>query len=286
MNGKVADLAALVLATGLLAAPARADMPVRVTVQAQDGGPAAGVAVTIRQVAGYGTAAGDVEPPVVIGAAATGYDGTVHLSLAGTQPYDVYSIAADDTAGGRRASIVLFAAANHWPAPTMTLAVPFPAINLERTAAAQAAASCDQTGYTAHFQNIRAAIAQKEQSLAAMENAIAQYARASGLAASTLDAAHTELTAARLQPAGAAGDARVATLEHYVLLRVLADNLRAGLEADRASEQSLPTPEMCSNESKAGVEMLARCPPGWQLAQQTAQAGCHPRSSGTARERS
>jgi hypothetical protein len=91
---------------------------------------------------------------------------------------------------------------------------------------------------------------------------------------------------ARLQPAGSATDARVAALEHYVLLRVLADNLRAGLAADRASEQTLPTPEQCSNESKAGVEMLARCPPGWQLQEQTAQAGCRQRSSGTGRERS
>ena len=39
-------------------------------------------------------------------------------------------------------------------------------------------------------------------------------------------------------------------------------------------------------ESKAGVEMLARCPPGWQLGQQTAQMGCHQRSSGSGRERS
>jgi hypothetical protein len=285
MNGKVANLAALILAIGLLAAPARADTPVRVTVQAPDGGPAAGVAVTIRQVAGYG-AAGDVEPPAVVGAAATDNDGTVSLSLADTRPYDVYSVAADDRVNGRRASMVLFAAANHWPEPTVALADPLPAINLERTAAAEAAASCDQAGHAAHVRNIRAAIAQKEQSVAALENAIAQYARANDLAAPTLDAARTELAAARLQPAGSAADARVAMLEHYVLLRVLADNLRAGLEADRANERNLPALEMCSNETKAGVEMLARCPPGWQLQEQTAQAGCHQRSSGTGRERS
>ena len=41
-----------------------------------------------------------------------------------------------------------------------------------------------------------------------------------------------------------------------------------------------------SNESKAGVEMLARCPPGWQTAQQqAAQASCH-RSGGNGREHS
>jgi hypothetical protein len=284
MNGKVADLAALILAIGLLAAPARADTPVRVTVQAPDGGPAAGVAVTIRQVGGYG-AAGDVEPPAVVGAAATGNDGTVSLRLAETQPYDVYSVAADDRASGRRIDGPVcrrepLARADSGACRSL------PAINLERAAAAEAAASCDQTGYAAHVRNIRAAIARKEQSVAALENATAQYARANDLAAPTLDAVRTELAAARLQPAGSAADARVAMLEHYVLLRVLADNLRAGLEADRASERNLPTLEMCSNETKAGVEMLARCPPGWQLQEQTAQAGCHQRSSGTGRERS
>jgi hypothetical protein len=39
-------------------------------------------------------------------------------------------------------------------------------------------------------------------------------------------------------------------------------------------------------ESKAGVEMLARCPPGWRAAQQQAsRASCHP-AGGNAREHS
>src|SRR5882672_9842754 len=104
MKGKISNLAMLMLAVGLLATPARADTLVKVTVRGSDGGPAAGVAVTIRQAAGYGTAAGDLEPPAVVAAAATGSDGTVNLRLASVRPYDVYSVGADDKASGRRAS--------------------------------------------------------------------------------------------------------------------------------------------------------------------------------------
>ena len=77
----------------------------------------------------------------------------------------------------------------------------------------------------------------------------------------------SDLDEAQQQPGVAAAD-RAATLRHYRLLRLLAENMRAGLEADRASEQGIATLDQCSNETKAGVEMLARCPPGWQLAQQ------------------
>lgn len=264
MNGKVANLAALILAIGLLAAPARADTPVRVTVQAPDGGPAAGVAVTIRQVAGYG-AAGDVEPPAVVASGATGRDGTVNLRLAGVRSYDVYSVGADDTASGGSASTTVFAAETRWPAPILTLGNRASAINSERIAAEEAAASCDQAIYATHVQNIRDAIIQQKRSLAALDNAVAQYAHASGIA-------DPDAAAAQQQP-----DAeRAATLRHYRLLRLLAVNMRAGLEADRVSEEGIATLDQCSNETKAGVEMLARCPPGWQLAQQNAaQSGCH-----------
>ncbi len=291
MKWKVAGRAMLMLAIGIFAAPTWAETLVKVTVRGLDGTPVAGVAVTIRQAAGYaGLSPGDINPPAVVGAGATGADGGVNLRLVGVQPYDVYSVSADHEASGRHASTAVFAADNHWPAPTMTLGDPVPAINLERTAAGAAAASCDEAAYTTHVLYIREAIAQKEESLAALENAIAHYARASVLAASTLDAARTQLAAARQQPPGSATAARVAMLRHYVLLRLLADNLRAGLEADRAGERSLATLEMCSNETKAGIEMLARCPPGWQLTQQTAQSNaaqssCHRRSIGSGRER-
>jgi hypothetical protein len=276
MKGKIANIAMLMLAIGLLATPARADTLVKVTVREPDGGPAAGVAVTIRQAAGYGTAAGDVEPPAVVAAAATGGDGTVNLRLATVRPYDVYSIGADDKASGRHASTAVFAGESRWPAPILTLDDRVPAINLERTAAGEAAASCDGTSYATHVQNIREAIAQQVGSVATLENAVAQYAQAGGIAASDLDEAQ--------QPGVAAAD-RAATLRHYRLLRLLAQNMRAGLEADRASEQGIPKLEQCSNETKAGVEMLARCPPGWQLAQRNvAQSSCHQRSVGTGRE--
>jgi hypothetical protein len=236
----------------------------------------------VRQAAGYETASGDDVPPAVVGAGVTGGDGVADLRLATAQRDDVYTIGADDEPSGRHASTVVFAADGRWPAPTLTLADPAPAFNSERTAAAQAAASCDEAAYTAHARQIRAAVARKEAALAALEDAIAQYVRANAVAASTLDAARAQLAAARLQPA----EARAAVLQHYVMLRVLADNLRAGLEVDRASAQDMPTLEMCSNETKAGVEMLARCPPGWQLAQQqTAQATCH-RPGGNGREHS
>ncbi len=291
MRSKVADLAMLTLAIGLCAMPVRADTLVRVTVRGPDGGPAAGVAVTVRQAAGYGRPSGDVEPPAVVGAAATGSDGTVSLHLVGARRYDVYSIAADDRASGRQASTAVFAGDSHWPAPILTLGDPAPAVNLERAAIGAAAASCDRADYAMHVQRLGAAIAQNEASLAAFENALAGYARAGEVAAPTLDAARTQLAAARVQPSGSAMAARVTTLQHYVLLRVLADNLRAGLEADRAGERNLPTLELCSNETKAGVELRARCPPGWQFAQQTAQANaaqssCRQRSGGTGRERS
>jgi hypothetical protein len=249
---------------------------VKVTVRGPDGAPAAGVAVTIRQAAGYGTAAGDVDPPAVVAGAATGNDGTVNLRLASVRPYDVYGIGADDQASGRHASTAVFAGESRWPTPILTLGDRVPAINSERVAAGQAAATCDGTTYATHVQNIHAAIARQVVSVAALDNAIAQYASASGIAASELDAAQ--------QPGVATAD-RAATLRHYRLLRLLADNMRAGLEADRASEQGIPKIEQCSNETKAGVEMLARCPPGWQLAQQNAaQSSCHQRSVGTGRE--
>jgi hypothetical protein len=284
MKWKVANLAVRVVAIGILAMPARADTLVRVTVREPDGGPSAGVAVTIRQMAGYGTGSGNVAPPAVVGTAATGSDGTVSLRLGSDQPYDVYSIVADDQAGGRHASMAVFAGESRWPAPTLTLGDPASALNQERVAAGKAAASCDQAAYATHVLHIRDAIAQQERSLAAVENAIAQYARASGVAASGLDAARTQLAAAQQQP-GAAAANRAATLQHFVLLRLLADNMRAGLEADRISEQSIATLEFCSNEAKAGVEMLARCPPGWQTGQQAAQTtgaqpACHQRSPG------
>jgi hypothetical protein len=157
---KVAALAMLMLAIGLWAMPARADTLVRVIVRGSDGGPAAGVAVTVRQAAGYGA-----PPPALVGAAATDSDGTVSFHLAGVQSSDVYNISADDRLRRRHAAVVI------------------------------------------------------------------------------------------------AIDGREAT---------------AVLTLDD------PVPV----ETKAGVEMLARCPPGWQVAQQqTAQASCH-RPSGTGRERS
>jgi hypothetical protein len=189
----------------------------------------------------------------------------------------VYSLGADDKASGGHASTAVFAAENHWPAPVLTLGNRVSAINFERIAAGKAAESCDQTTYTTHVQNIREAIVQQKRSLAALDNSIAQYARAGGIADPDLDAAQQ-------QPEVAAAE-RAATLRHYRLLRLLAVNMRAGLEADRVSEEGIATLEQCSNESKAGVEMLARCPPGWQLAQQNAaQSSCHRRSVGTGRE--
>ena len=277
MKGKFAEFAVLILAVGLLATPARADTLVKVTVRGPDGNPAAGVAVTIRQAAGYATAAGDIEPPAVVATAATGGDGTVNLRLASVRPFDVYSIGADDKASGRHASAAVFAAENHWPAPVLALGDRVPAINLERIAAGEAAASCDRPTYAAHVRNIHEAVAQQVRSVAVLENAIAQYARASGIAASELDEAQQ-------QPGVAAAD-RAAMLRHYRLLRLLAENMRAGLEADRVSEQGIATLDQCSNETKAGVEMLARCPPGWKPAQQSAQSNaaqssCHQRSTG------
>ena len=151
---KVAALAMLMLAIGLGAMPARADTLVRVTVRGPDGGPAVGVAVTVRQAA------------AMVGAAATDSDGTVSFHLAGVQPSDVYSISADDRPRGRHAAAVVIAGDGREAVAVLTLDDPAPA------------------------------------------------------------------------------------------------------------------------ETKAGVEMLARCPPGWQLAQQQiAQASCH-RSGGTGRERS
>ena len=286
MKRKIAVLATLTVASGLLAAPVLADTLVKVTVLGPDGGPVAGVGVTVRPAAGYGSAAGNVEPPAVVAAAATGVDGTVNLRLAGVRAYDVYGISADDKASGRHASTAVFAGDSRWPAPTLTLGDSASAINLERIAAGQAAKSCDQTAYSTHLLHIREAIARQERSLAALENAIAQYARASGVAASGLEAARTQLADAQQQPGAAA---RVAMLQHFVLLRLLADNIRAGLEADRVSAQSIATLELCSNEGKAGVQMLPRCPPGWQTRLQTAQpdagqSSCHQRPYGTGRE--
>lgn len=284
MKRKIALLAMLMSAVAVLATAARADTLVKVTVRGPDGGPAAGVAVTIRQAAGYATAAGDVAPPVVVGAGMTGSDGTVNLRLTGVRPYDVYSIGADDKAGDRHASTTVFAAETRWPAPVLTFGRQISAISIERSAAGAAAASCDQSAYAAHVQNIQGAIAQQVRSVATLENAIAQYAGASGLAGLDLDTARAQLAAAQQQPGAAAVD-RAATLQHYVLLRVLRDNIRTGLEADRVNEQIIASLGSCSNESKAGVEMLARCPPGWQLAQQNvAQSSCHQRSVGTGRE--
>jgi len=158
---KVAAPAMLMLAIGLCAMPARADTLVRVTVRGPDGGPAAGVAVTVRQAAGYGAA-----PPALVGAAATDSNGAVSFHFAGAQPSDVYSISADDRPHGRHAAAVVTTIDGH---------------------------------------------------------------------------------------------------EAAVILML---------------DDSVPF------ESKAGVEMLARCPPGWQLAQQQiAQSSCH-RSGGTGRERS
>jgi len=158
---KVAAPAMLMLAIGLCAMPARADTVVRVTVRGPDGGPAAGIAVTVRQAAGYGAT-----PPVLVGAAATDSNGAVSFHLAGVQPSDVYSISADDRRRGRHAAAVVIAIDGREAATVLTLDDPAPV------------------------------------------------------------------------------------------------------------------------ETKAGVEMLARCPPGWQLAQQqTAQSSCH-RSGGTGRERS
>src|SRR5215470_16070110 len=145
MKGKIAYPAALMLAIALTAAPARADT-VRVTVRAPDGRPAAGVAVTVRQAAGYATASGDVAPPAIVGEAMTTGDGTASFHLADPRPFDVYSIGADDDASGRHASLALFAATSEWPAPTMTLGAPAPPIVQERAAAGAAAASCDRTG--------------------------------------------------------------------------------------------------------------------------------------------
>jgi exonuclease VII small subunit len=282
MKRKISVLAVLTVA-GLFATPVRADTLVKVTVLAPDGGPAAGVAVTVRQAAGYGIAADNVEPPATVAAGATGGDGTVNLRLADVRPYDVYSIGADDEASDRIASTVVFAGETRWPAPVVTLGEPASAINLERVAAGKAAASCDQAAYATHVQQIREAVDRQQRSLAALENAIAQYARASDLAASNIDAARTQLATAQQQP-GAAD--RVAMLQHYVLLRLLADNMRAGLEADRVSAQSIATLQLCSNEGKAGVQMLPRCPPGWQTRLQNAQSdsNCHQRTSGTGRE--
>jgi hypothetical protein len=277
MKGKIVNLVMLMLAAGLLATPARADTLVKVTVRGPDGGPAAGVAVTIRQAAGYASAAGDVEPPAVVAAAPTGGDGTVNLRLASVRPYDVYSIGADDRASGRYASTAVFAGESRWPTPILTLDNRAPAINLERTGADEAAASCDRTSYVTHVENIHEAIVQQKRSLAALDNAIAQYARTGGIAASDLDAAQQ-------QPGVAAAD-RAAMLRHYRLLHLLAENMRAGLDADDASAQGVATLEQCSNGTEAGVEMLARCPPGWESAQQNAaQSNCHRRSVGTGRE--
>jgi hypothetical protein len=158
---KVAALVTLMLAIGLCAMPARADTLVRVTVRGPDGSPAGGVAVTLRQAAGYGAA-----PVALVGAAATDSDGAVSFHLAGVQPSDVYSISADDRLRGRHAAAVVIAIDGREAAAVLTL------------------------------------------------------------------------------------------------------------------DDAVPA------ETKAGVEMLARCPPGWQVAQQQiAQASCH-RSSGTGRERS
>ena len=271
MTRKIAVLAMLMGAVALLATAARADTLVKVTVRGPDGGPAAGVAVTIRQAAGYGTAAGDVESPEVVGAGVTGGDGTVNLRLAGVRPYDVYSVVADDKAGGRHASTTVFAAETRWPTPILTLGWQASAINLERSAAGTAAASCDRSAYAAHVQNIHEAVAQEVRTAAALDNAIAQYAAAGGLAGLDLDAARAQLAATQQQPGAAAAD-RATTLQHFVLLRVLADNIRTGLEADRVNEQIIASLGPCSNEAKAGVEMRARCPPGWQTSLQDAQS--------------
>jgi hypothetical protein len=283
MRWKVAKLALLVVAIGFVATPGRADTLVQVSVRASDGSPVRGATVTIKQAAGYaGGSPGAINPPAAVGAGSTDGDGIANLRLAAVQPNDVYSVSADHQASGRHASTAMFAADGHWPPLTLTLVDSAGAINGERVAAGQAAASCDGAAYATHVQRIREATAQQERSLAALENATAQYARASGVAASGLDAARAQLAAAQQQP-GTAG--RAATLQHYVLLRVLAENLRAGLEADRVSEQSIATLELCSNEAKAGVEMLPRCPPGWQTRLQTAQttggqSACHQRSPG------
>jgi len=285
MKGTAVSLAMLVLAAGVVATPGWADALVKVTVRGPDGNPVGDVAVTIRQAAGYADGSPDgIVPPAAVGAGVTDRDGIVNLRIVHGQPNDVYSISADYEASGRHASTAVFAAESHWPAVALTLGDFILAMNVERIAAGKAAASCDQTAYTGHVLHIREAIAQQERFLATLENAIAQYARASGVAASGLDAARAQLAAAQQQPGAAAAD-RAATLQHYVLLRVLADNIRAGLKADRVSEQSIATLQLCSNETKAGVEMLARCPPGWQTSQRAAQttgapAACHQRSPG------
>lgn len=282
MRSKAAALPVLMLAVGFLATPALADTLVRVMVRGPDGDPLAGIAVTIRPAAGYGGGS----PPALVGATTTGGDGRVDLHLVGVRAYDVYSVAADDKTSGRHASMAVFAGEDRWPAPTLTLDDPASAINLEGAAAGKAAARCDQAAYTNHVLRSREAIARQERSLAALDNAVAQYARASGLAASSLDAARTQLAAAQQQPGAAS---RVSTLQHYVLLRLLADNMRVGLDADRVNVQSIATLQLCSNDATAAVQMRPRCPPGWQTHLQTAQSdadhsNCHQRSSGTGRE--
>ena len=282
MRSKTTILAALVFAVGVLATPARAETLVKVTVRGPDGGPAAGVAVVVRQAAGYGDGSGGVAGPALVGTATTAGDGIASVRLAGARSYDVYTITADDKANGGHAATAAFAGDSRWPEAALTLGDAVPAIAPERVAAGKAATSCDQAAYTDHFQHVRAAIRQQERTLFVLDNAIAQYARASGFAFPNLDAARAELAVAQQQ--GSAATDRAATLQHYVLLRVLAENIRTGLEADRVSAESIATLASCSNESKAGVEMLPRCPPGWQLAQQSGQTGaaaCHQRTPGS-----
>ena len=259
MKGKIVNLVMLMLAVGLFATPARADTLVKVTVRGPDGGPAAGVAVTIRQAAGYASAAGDVEPPAVVAAAATGGDGTVNLRLAGVRPYDVYSIGADDRASGRYASTAVFAGESRWPTPILTLDNQAPAINLERTAGGRGGRELRSDEPMRRTSEYPRGDRTATRSIAALGNAIAQYARAS---------AALPALGPRRGYSSNRGWPRPTARRRFgttCMLRLLAENMRAGLDADRRQcTKASPRSSSARTGPEAGVEMLALSP-GWQV---------------------
>jgi hypothetical protein len=244
MRRGIAAFATLIVAVGAMAGPSLADGQMVVTVREPGGSPAKGAVVAIKQTVG------DAGAAAVLALGVTGQDGTVDLLLDGVRSPDVYSITADHRTSGGRAATTVFAGGDAWPPTALTLKGPARAIHSEVAAARTAAAACDQVAYGVHVARVQAAIESQASAAAALDSAIARYAHAFGLSASNSE--------------GIAAADESAEHRHYVRLRQLATNVHSGLEADRAKARAVPGLAACSNETRAGVEMLARCPPGWE----------------------
>jgi hypothetical protein len=263
MTRGIAGLATLIAAIGAMTGLALADGLMVVTVSERGGIPARGAVVAIKQtVGGVGTSA-------VLAVGVTGQDGVAALRLEGVRPTDVYRVTADHRTSGGLAATTVFAGREAWSPIALVLREPTAPIHSEVAAARAAVIGCDQEAYATHVARVQAAIEYQEAAAAALDTAIARYAQAFGTSASNAEG-------------GAAAD-ESAERAHHIRLRQVATNVHAGLEADRAQARAIPALAACSNETRAGVEMLARCPPGWDanaVASRSDRRECRQRSPG------